>query len=88
MFIAVHFMACGNNICHQRGELGIKTLLHQLSEDTSDLVTVGSSNTVRLGVIREFPRYIRVSKNGSWIIVPVLSSPSCLGTHPQCYFFP
>ena len=53
----------------------------RVSEDTSDLVTVGSSNTVRFGLIRKFPTYFRVSRNGSWIIVPVLSSPSCLVTH-------
>ena len=53
----------------------------RVSEDTSNCVTVSLSNTVRLGVIRKLPRYFRVARNGSWIIVPVLSSPSRLVTH-------
>ena len=33
------------------------------------------------GEIRKFPKYFRVSRNDSWIIVPVHSSPSCSVTH-------
>ena len=53
---------------------------------TYDTVTIQYGTFGEVGS-RKLLRYFRVSMNGSWIIVPVLSFPSCLVTQlGQCLY--